>query len=413
MNVNKKFLTAFAVVAAISASAQTLSLGNYDELEPYGDPSSFENLYDGSYWEVAPVNYYLKNSGAQIIYRKEEIPQLAGKEITGFSFPWMAIDAFIDATRDVKVYLTETSSDEFYRNQDNRNYRYFDLNWAQPLFEGKICPELEAYPYCIGEPISVKFDKPYYYSGNSSLVLTFIAENGEECTNGGFYVNFFTIPNTAKHALPFASDFVTFQSVLFGDRWCEGAHISPIESPVVQITYQDGTEPAPVWRSYVPKEDVDLNIGGFDAFKMRDYSSNTIMLERVSSAPKGTPLLVRSVVYPSIIAMDAPTTVANNMLMLSDGTVVGGNNIFSIGEKNGVPGFIRVPEGETIADGEIYFKGASDTDDFLPFEASLGMKNANASKAEKKKWFTIDGTKVDNPSKKGVYIHEGKKVVVH
>ena len=154
-----------------------------------------------------------------------------------------ALDAFIDATRDVKIYLTETSADEFYRNDDNRIYRYFDLNWAEPLFEGQLCPEVMLYAYCIGEPINISLQKPYYYSGESSLVLTVIAENGEECTNGGFYVNFFTIPDTKKHALPFASDFITFQSVLFGDRWCEGAHISPIESPVVQIAYEDSRSP--------------------------------------------------------------------------------------------------------------------------------------------------------------------------
>ena len=410
-----KFKCFFAVLlawVAMAAQAQTLSLGNYDDLQPYGDPSDFSNLYDGSYWEVAPINYYLANSGAQIIYRKDEIPQLAGKLITGFSFPWMALDAFIDATRDVKIYLTETSADEFYRNDDNRIYRYFDLNWAEPLFEGPLCPEVMLYAYCIGEPINIQLQKPYYYSGESSLVLTVIAENGEECTNGGFYVNFFTIPDTKKHALPFASDFITFQSVLFGDRWCEGAHISPIESPVVQIAYEEGNQLQPMWRSYVPAEDVDLNIGGFDAFKMSDYTSNSVRLEKVSSAPKGTPLLVRSVVYPSIIATKAPAMVTNNMLMLSDGSVSGGNNIFAVGEKDGVQGFVRLLEGQFVPEGEIYFKGAVDTDDFLPFEAALGINAPKARQTDGGAWFRTDGSRTEKPLQKGVYIHNGKKTVV-
>lgn len=406
-------MMAVALCAATVVQAQTLNIGNYDELEPYSDPGGYDAGYDGSYWEIAPINYYLAHSGAQILYLKEEIAPLAGKEITAFSFPYFTIGAYIDATRDVKLYLTETSATQFYRNNDNHIYRFFDLSRAKPVYEGTISPEVYLYEYVVAEPITITLDQPYYYSGESTLVLTFIAENGEQCTNGGFYVNFFPADNTAKHALPFASDFDTFQSVLFGDRWCEGAHISPIYAPVQQIAYQDGTEPAPQWCSYVPDEDVDLDIGGFAAYKLTDYSPTNVKLERVTSAPKGTPLLLRSVVYPSIIATTSPAHVTNNMFMISDGTVMGGNHIFVLGEKDGMAGLTRLPEGQVVPEGEVYFKGAVDTNDFLPLEYALGIDNVMpVDRTAESGWYTMQGVRVQQPTTPGIYVSNGRKVLI-
>jgi len=65
-----------------------------------------------------------------------------------------------------------------------------------------------------------------------------------------------------------------------------------------------------------------------------------------------------------------------------------------------------------VPEGEIYFKGAVDTDDFLPFEAALGINAPKARQTDGAAWFRTDGSRTEKPLQKGVYIHNGKKTVV-
>lgn len=103
--------------------------------------------------------------------------------------------------------------------------------------------------------------------------------------------------------------------------------------------------------------------------------------------------------------------VAGNVL---EGTVdaplkVSGSNIFALAEKNGVLGFYRCDEGVEIPQYKAYYTGSATVDSY-PFEVD-GINNIVADELSGDA-YTISGVKVNNTNKKGVYIVNGKKVVV-
>ena len=103
---------------------------------------------------------------------------------------------------------------------------------------------------------------------------------------------------------------------------------------------------------------------------------------------------------------------ADNVL---EGTVdaplkVSGSNIFALAEKAEGIGFYRCKEGVEIPQYKAYYTGTASADSYL-FEETTGIREAvsadNAGEA-----YTISGVKVNNTNKKGVYVVNGKKVVV-
>jgi Na+/H+-translocating membrane pyrophosphatase len=66
-----------------------------------------------------------------------------------------------------------------------------------------------------------------------------------------------------------------------------------------------------------------------------------------------------------------------------------------------------------VASGEIAALGASMVGTGVQSDvAATGIKNIGASKDNSGKTFTLDGKVVENPTKKGIYIKNGKKVVI-
>lgn len=108
---------------------------------------------------------------------------------------------------------------------------------------------------------------------------------------------------------------------------------------------------------------------------------------------------------------EAVAKVSDNVL---EGTVdaplkVSGSNIFALSDRNGVVGFYRCQEGVEIPQYKAYLTGNASVDSYL-FEAD-GINNVVADELSGDA-YTISGVKVNNTNKKGVYIVNGKKVVV-
>ena len=83
----KKTFLSFIMLACssfLAAQAQTLSIGDFDSIEEWGEYGG--KLYNGSSWECVPINLVYTNSGTQIILTKEELADMAGKYITAFRF---------------------------------------------------------------------------------------------------------------------------------------------------------------------------------------------------------------------------------------------------------------------------------------------------------------------------------------
>ena len=90
------------------ADDHTLSLGNYDEVVA-GDWNE-DQCYQGSWWMITPTQFNVKHTGSQFIYTKEQLAQMAGKEIKGMSFVFYNQGTFgvssdyADANIDYKVH---------------------------------------------------------------------------------------------------------------------------------------------------------------------------------------------------------------------------------------------------------------------------------------------------------------------
>ena len=93
-------------VAVQAQTAGTITVGDYDA------PTE---LYNGSYFDMAPTNFYLAHTGAQLIYTADELADLQDKhevKITSLAFKFYS-ESFEDIIRDVKIYLEATDATEF------------------------------------------------------------------------------------------------------------------------------------------------------------------------------------------------------------------------------------------------------------------------------------------------------------
>ena len=73
----KKFYMILAAVAAMSmsAQAQNVQTGSIE----VGDYSNPTEIYNASYFSVAPTNFYLAHTGSQLLYTAEELDDHEGK----------------------------------------------------------------------------------------------------------------------------------------------------------------------------------------------------------------------------------------------------------------------------------------------------------------------------------------------
>ena len=88
------------------------------------------------------------------------------------------------------------------------------------------------------------------------------------------------------------------------------------------------------------------------------------------------------------------------------------NNVYALADKgeNGI-GFFRCKEGVEIPQYKAYYHSNDASVDAFIFEGTSGIREAVAGN-DASDAYTISGVKVNNTSKKGVYIVNGKKVVV-
>ena len=85
------------------ADDQSLALGNYDTVEYTDNPQ----VYSSSWWMVAPVQFNVKYSGSQIIYTKEQLAAMKGKEIKSISFKYYNQSAFSAYPKTINVWMKE------------------------------------------------------------------------------------------------------------------------------------------------------------------------------------------------------------------------------------------------------------------------------------------------------------------
>ncbi len=236
----KKLTLFLAAVAAISisASAQTTNNGFIE----VGDFDNATEVYNGSYFDMAPTNFYLAHTGVQMIFTPDLLADLEGKdnvEITGLNFKFNNAGAWEDITRNVKIYIQEIDATEFTVIKGIKQFFNFD----GLALETQYYVELLS---CFGEDAEVPFslkDSPVAFTPGKSMLVTMVfdAEDDDNCTIGSAYAPFYTSGIGRGKAMLYTNNWTSFvdyaQSEDFPDATAMLGCGTNVELPVTRIKY--------------------------------------------------------------------------------------------------------------------------------------------------------------------------------
>lgn len=195
----------------------------------------------------------------------------------------------------------------------------------------------------------------------------------------------------------------------------------------VSITYAPTVTMSEIgWMTYVTKADVEIPTD-LKAFIVSNVSGEQAEAEKVTKVQKGTPLVLNGdagTYVLNVVTEEDPTStagslddVSGNMLKASDGNVKGNGSIYVFNVVNGQEGFYKLANGKTLAKDKAYLEvngaGAkfsiSFADDDDTTSAIEGVESIE--RTDNGAWYNLQGVRVAQPQK-GIYIHNGKKVVI-
>ena len=185
----KKFYMILAAVAAMTMSAQAQSVGTVE----VGDFVNPTEIYNASYFDIAPTNFYLAHTGAQMLYTVDELADMQDKtdvEITAISFKFRNDYWYDDIVRDVKICMEAIDDTQFAVNE-NGVKQFF--NYDNQVYEAT---EIYAMLEIFGEDAELRFDldEPFALEAGKTLLVTIVfdAEDDDNCTGGSDDVPFYT-----------------------------------------------------------------------------------------------------------------------------------------------------------------------------------------------------------------------------
>ena len=231
----KKFLSLFFVAAlAMTAQAQFL---DWIEVGDYYNPTE---LYNGSYFDMAPTNFYLAHTGAQMIYTPDLITGMEGRDgmrIKYLNFKFNS-QSFEEIIRNARVYLQLIDATEFAINQDGIK-QFF--SFGEFVAEGRYDIDLLD---CYGEDQVLAFEmaEPLNYIPGRSLLVTIVldAEDDDNCTMGSDYAPFYTSGIRGK-AMTYTNNWTSFVDFAMGPDFPNATAMlgcgTNVELPVTEIGY--------------------------------------------------------------------------------------------------------------------------------------------------------------------------------
>lgn len=267
----KKLILFIAVVAAFSmcALAQEVKRGVIE----VGDYTNATEFYNGSYFDMAPTNFYLAHTGAQMIYTPDLLADLDGKanvKIKGLRFKLYS-EAFEEISRDIKVYLQETDAVEFAVNEDGVK-QFFDFDGLVQQGNYNI-NMLNCYGEDVEIYIPITMYEPFAFTPGKSLLVTIVfdALDDDNCTMGSDYAPFYTSGIRGK-AMTYTDNWSSFldfaQSSDFPNATATLGCGTNVELPVTLIEYTY-TEGCPVGMRGDVNHDNDVTIA--DVAALIDY----------------------------------------------------------------------------------------------------------------------------------------------
>ncbi len=233
-------LAAFAALM-LTAQAQnsvTITVGNWENA----------NIYNGSFFDMAPTNFYLAHTGAQMIYTPDLLTDMDGKQnvkITDFCFKFQD-ESFEEIQRTVKIYLQETDATEFAVIEGIKQFFTFD----EPVMEEEV--EINLLDY-FGDDMEIAFTlpEPFTFTPGKSLLVTIVfdALDDDNCTTGSDYAPFYTSGIRGK-AMTYTDNHNSFVEYAQGNDFPDATSMlgcgTNVELPITKIgfTYQDAVAPS-------------------------------------------------------------------------------------------------------------------------------------------------------------------------
>ena len=159
------------------------------------------------------------------------------------------------------------------------------------------------------------------------------------------------------------------------------------------------------------------------AVKTVTVEDNKVVLHDVAAdavIPAGTAILVNAEAgnYDFTVSTAEATTIENNALVAATSDVTATGKEYALTQQNGVVGFARVQEGVVIPAGKAYLVVEQTAEEsaakFLAITVggeTTGINGVNATAADSDAYYTLQGQKTLKPAK-GLYIHNGKKVII-
>lgn len=247
----KMLLLTAAAVMTLGAAAQTVEnpelsvkIGDYDNLK---DNGTIDECYTGSYYDRVPTTFYMKHTGSEIIYTKEDLAELAGDSITGITFLGYNEGLFEQPSRTVNIYVKEISDDSF-TDPTTLASSFFDYTDGVKALSDYAYSDDDFLSYCyMSYELNLPFDKPVYYSGDKNLLVV-VTFDGDEEFGQSLDFSFYADQTRPAKAMAYNNDDVSFEDYQLTDDWPGRTDETtyPLETPVTKITYKKTEEPSPV-----------------------------------------------------------------------------------------------------------------------------------------------------------------------
>ena len=184
------------------------------------------------------------------------------------------------------------------------------------------------------------------------------------------------------------------------------------------VEYVDLTISSYEWATFVTPSAVQFP-DDVTAYIITEITDGNAVGEQITEAPAGTPVIVNGAEgIHKLLNIGKANEILNNELQVSDGTVTGDGTIYVLAVQEDatgkVAGFAPLKEGKTLSEGKAYLQAvnAGAKINFVIDGEATDIRNIeNAVDFSDGDWYNLQGVKVTNPQR-GIYIHNGKKVVI-
>ena len=231
----KRFYMFFAAIVALAITAQAQFLGWIE----VGDYYNASEVYNGSYFDMAPTNFYIGHTGAQMIYTPDLLTGMNGKDglkIKYLNFKFYS-ESFEEIIRNAKVYLQEIDATEF--SVVDGKKQFFDF--GELVAEGRYDIDLLD---CYGEDqvLAMEMEEPFSFTFGKSLLVTIVldAEDDDNCTMGSDYAPFYTSGISGK-AMTYTSNWTSFVDYAMGNDFPDATASlgcgTNVDLPVTELGY--------------------------------------------------------------------------------------------------------------------------------------------------------------------------------